>query len=119
MTNSSKNFGHLSPNDTAYKAGLQCHKRKTELFIEAGYEVILPTVGNHELGGRCSYFWNNYLFACFYCSIQDNNIYFITYIRLGDNGFIVSGKQSKLSTVPSYKRVCVEVQPKTEWNMSW
>jgi hypothetical protein len=48
-----------------YITDLQSHKRTTELFREAGYEVILPTVGDHELGGRCPQFWNDYLFASF------------------------------------------------------
>jgi len=43
--------GDLSATDAVYQACLNCYTRTKELFRTAGYDTILPSTGDHELGG--------------------------------------------------------------------
>ena len=43
--------GELSPSDAVYQAGTNCYTRTKQFFQAAGYDTILPCVGDHELGG--------------------------------------------------------------------
>ena len=44
--------GNLSDNEAVYKGGVNCHSSTKALFSSAGFDVLLPAVGDHELGGN-------------------------------------------------------------------
>lgn len=44
------NFPGHSIQDAVYKAGINCYSTVRNLFTEAGYEKILISIGDHELG---------------------------------------------------------------------
>jgi len=48
----SKLGGNLPHYDAIYQAGVNCHSSTKELFNSAGFDALLPTVGDHELGGN-------------------------------------------------------------------
>jgi len=62
----------ITTEDSIYLAGLNCYKTVRKLFRKAGYDTLLATVGDHEIGGN--------------------------------EGFVISGGKSKLSTVPAYRK---------------
>ena len=43
--------GNMSTYDAVYMAGVNAHNRTREMVLEAGFERLLPVVGDHELGG--------------------------------------------------------------------
>ncbi len=45
------NGSQLSPQAAIYKGAMYCYKSILALFEEVGYDTILPTVGDHEIGG--------------------------------------------------------------------
>ena len=44
--------GNLNYHDAVYQAGVNCHSSTKALFNSAGFDVLLPAVGDHELGGN-------------------------------------------------------------------
>jgi hypothetical protein len=48
----SKLGGNLPHYDAIYQAGVNCHSGTKALFNSAGFDALLPTVGDHELGGN-------------------------------------------------------------------
>ncbi|GFH61265.1 hypothetical protein CTEN210_17741 [Chaetoceros tenuissimus] len=44
--------GNMSTYDAVYMAGVNAHNRTREMVLEAGFEHLLPVVGDHELGGN-------------------------------------------------------------------
>ena len=44
--------GDFSSYDAVYQSGVKCHTSTKALFHAAGFDTLLPTVGDHELGGN-------------------------------------------------------------------
>ena len=44
--------GDLSPEDAVYQAGRNCFNGTREIFKHAGYDTLIATVGDHEIGGN-------------------------------------------------------------------
>ena len=44
--------GDLSQGEAVYRAGVNCYNTTRELFKDSGYDTLLATVGDHELGGN-------------------------------------------------------------------
>ena len=44
--------GDLSQGEAVYRAGVNCYNITRELFKDSGYDTLLATVGDHELGGN-------------------------------------------------------------------
>ena len=42
----------IATEESIYKAGLNCYKTVRKLFRTAGYDTLLATVGDHEIGGN-------------------------------------------------------------------
>ena len=47
--------GNISTYDAVYMGGVNAHNRTREMVLEAGFEHLLPVVGDHELGGMYFY----------------------------------------------------------------
>ena len=59
MTNaeiSAKLGGQLPYSNAVYQMGVNCHSSTKALFQAAGFDTLLPTVGDHELGGNNGFF---------------------------------------------------------------
>ena len=37
-----------------YMASKNAHAKTREIFHQSGYDLVLPTIGDHEIGGTCS-----------------------------------------------------------------
>ncbi len=48
---SDRGGNQLSPQTAIYKGARYCYKSMLALFEEVGYDTVLPTVGDHEIGG--------------------------------------------------------------------
>jgi len=46
----------ISDEDAVYLAGLNAYSTTRKLFKEAGYDILLATIGDHELGGNEGFF---------------------------------------------------------------
>jgi len=42
----------ITTEESIYEAGCNCNKSVRKLFSTAGYDTLLPTVGDHEIGGN-------------------------------------------------------------------
>ena len=42
----------ITKEESIYEAGLNCYKSVRKLFSTAGYDTLLATVGDHEIGGN-------------------------------------------------------------------
>jgi len=61
MTNaeiSTKLGGQLPYSDAVYQMSVNCHSSTKALFQAAGFNTLLPTVGDHELGGNAGFFFS-------------------------------------------------------------
>ena len=58
--------GDLPKAEAVYQASRNCHQRTRDLFRSAGFDHVLPTVGDHEIGGMwlsCSFKENRTLYS--------------------------------------------------------
>eukprot|EP00554_Chaetoceros_debilis_P001937 CAMPEP_0194096130 /NCGR_PEP_ID=MMETSP0149-20130528/57183_1 /TAXON_ID=122233 /ORGANISM="Chaetoceros debilis, Strain MM31A-1" /LENGTH=1139 /DNA_ID=CAMNT_0038782097 /DNA_START=91 /DNA_END=3507 /DNA_ORIENTATION=+ len=44
--------GNLSPEEAVYQAGRNCFNGTREIFQHAGYDTVIASVGDHEIGGN-------------------------------------------------------------------
>lgn len=49
-------LGDISDQEAVFTAGMNCYNTAKELFREAGYWILLATIGDHEIGGNDSFF---------------------------------------------------------------
>jgi len=49
-------LGDISDQEAVLTAGMNCYNTAKELFREAGYWILLATIGDHEIGGNDSFF---------------------------------------------------------------
>ena len=49
-----ENNEQMSTQAAVYMASKNAHAKTREIFHQSGYDLVLPTIGDHEIGGTCS-----------------------------------------------------------------